>query len=113
MAAVEPLRSANSTVTRLRSPSPARRCTGCLAAACSLAGAAGVTMAASPLPQPAQYRSLGTLAKPQDTHVRLSCAPHAVQNRPPDLLSVLHIGQSNQTPGRSVGILPSRLPRRR
>src|SRR5262249_4105177 len=88
MAAVEPFKSANSTVTLLRSPSPARRCTGCRAAACSLGGA-GLTVATSDLPQPAQKRSPGALTNLHDGHVRVSDDPQAVQKRPPDLLSVL------------------------
>src|SRR5437868_11218060 len=75
---VYPERSANSTVTGRRSPSPA-----------------GAAMALVPtgLPHPPQKRSAGALAKPQVGQRNTSGPPHVEQKRREGSLSALQAGQ--------------------
>src|SRR5207245_5158567 len=111
---IEPFRSANSTVTCLRSPSRAlleariffARCWGVYASGepnrdtdgvgSGATGKAGVgepgcgVATASEAPQPPQNFSPDSLAKPHEGHATASAAPHSEQNRRPGRFSVPH-----------------------
>src|SRR5215469_11304034 len=92
---IEPLISANSAVTVLRSPSRVSVLTASakrIAEVPSWFTAAG----ADPLmgePQFPQNFAVGAFSNPHDTHDALNAAPHSLQNLSPSGFSVLHFAQ--------------------
>src|SRR5215831_5634840 len=98
---IEPLRSAKSTVTCLRSPSRAAlevrifsaRCLGVYVSGVPKVGACGAGEVVSAAPQPPQNFTPGSLENPQDGHASAKGAPHSAQNLRPALLVVPHRGQ--------------------
>src|SRR5207248_4543159 len=87
---VDAVRSANRTVTTLRS-STWRSSAG-------LAGGAGETVASNAAPQFPQKRKPGGLVAPHTRHVALSALPHDPQKRNPAGFAVPHVGQVVSTP---------------
>src|SRR5690242_1116201 len=99
---VDPLISANSAVTVLRSPSVASEASGCaevkrISVLVGVIGveinAAGARASASAAPHSPQNLSPGWLEVPQLAHVVIKAAPQAAQNLRPSRLSLPHLEQ--------------------
>src|SRR5215471_15806501 len=99
---VEPLISANSAVTVLRSPSMAGKasaCSGVMRISFAVEDAIadeskpGRVIAASAVPQSAQNLALAEVSAPHCGQRIASGLPHSAQNRLPDKLSAPHFEQ--------------------
>src|SRR5208283_1637726 len=100
---VEPLMSANSAVTVLRSPPETSAATGpattLISAPAPAPGGGTWLEAAAPLPagngapQPPQYFSSGSFDAPHREHFAVSGEPHSAQKRRPSRLPFPHLAQ--------------------
>src|ERR1700732_1041395 len=106
---IEPLMSANSAVTVLRSPSSAVEASGCsgvtrmsgaVDAACGELAAADAALAVSAVPQSSQKADEGAFSAPHFGHLRDSGLPHAAQKFLLVVLSVPHLVQRIALPGK-------------
>src|SRR4029450_6069541 len=103
---IEPLRSAKSTVTCLRSPSSAAlevrifsaRCLGVYVSGAVNRGPGAAGEAPKAAPQPPQNFTLGSFENPQEGQARAKGDPHSAQNRRPALLAVPQRGQFIASP---------------